>query len=63
MKAKFWILALLCALLATCAAMQATGANEAASRQQVDEMNKQLKRIADSLEIISGQRNGWKLPK
>lgn len=33
------------------------------SERQAQESNRQLKRIADSLEIIAGQRSGWKLPK
>lgn len=34
-----------------------------ANTKQLEETNRQLKRIADSLEIISGQRSGWKIPK
>jgi len=31
--------------------------------KDLQETNRQLQRIADSLEIISGQHSGWKLPK
>lgn len=40
----------------------ATTPNEEVAAQ-LKEQNRQLARIAASLEIISGQHTGWKLPK
>lgn len=43
--------------------LAAMGAQTAISQEDVKETNRQLKRIADSLEVISGQRGAWKLPR
>lgn len=61
MKNSFWIGAFVVAIIFVCIGA-ATGSDQEVAKA-LREQNQQLARIATSLEKISGQQPGWKLPK
>jgi uncharacterized protein (UPF0210 family) len=66
MKALFAVLAIFlvayCVVRLNAAPTPTTGESTAEIVKAMNYQNQQLKRIADSLERISGQQPGWKLP-
>jgi hypothetical protein len=58
MKNSIWIVIVIVLLC-----LGATSNHDAEIVKALNEQNRQLARIATSLEKISGQQPGWKLPK
>lgn len=60
---RYWVWAAVLVFITLAVMGGSTVTQDTTTSKQLEETNRQLKRIADNLDIISGQRSGWKLPK